>query len=191
MRLAQTIVFLFVFGFTLACGSPTGPSGELLPPVPEVEIILKKAGPIGGLRSYTLKFTNQPIDLFETIDYSLEKFVDFGQPVKIVNVSTFLGVDRGDLVEGGIGIRSEAGTRFYSRSEHKEASFTEYDAYDDQYYPIPIWTGGVTVNVLGRAAGVNPLKPPREFLINNEVRQLGWARIHYGIIFLVWELGTE
>ena len=130
-----------------------------------------------GLRSWTLRLPQMPVMIFggcEELVYRRIWTVPFASNdlVDIFEVWSFIGVDRGDIVEADIEVASLEGVRYHLRSEHKE-SMMSYDAWWG--CPASVASRGAVVSVVCRVNGrQQDSDHPRHGTLT--------ARVHFGLV---------
>jgi len=130
-----------------------------------------------GMKSWTLQLPQMPVMVLggdEERVYRRTWRVPFvsNHVVDIYEAWSFIGVDRGDVVEADIEVSTMEGTRYHLRSEHKE-SMMSYDAWWS--CPASAASEGAVVSVTCRVNGrQQDIDHPRYGSLT--------ARVHFGLV---------
>lgn len=141
--------------------------------VPTIDWI-RSSKQANGVLTLTLNLPDMPVTIqggSEDYVYRRNWFVPFGgESLYIRSVSTFIGLDRGDLAEVDIELEMDkkGGPRVYRRSFHRHDGYSSFESW--HYKDIDARTLGLAVSLCGRCCGVNKES-------GNLV-----CRAHYGII---------
>jgi hypothetical protein len=120
-------------------GAPPPPPPPPSPPPPpppaddKVKVTVTR-DPENRLVNITVDLTENLVTVrggSEDFVFARRAEVDFGAAYSLVEIRTFLGLDRGDIVEADLYVDTAAGVRVYQRSLHKEVP-GNYEAWDRQ-----------------------------------------------------------
>lgn len=112
-----------------------------------------------GLVSYTLRWPKDymPVTVrggSEDLVYRRKWLISLPEKIAITQIWTFMGLDRGDLVEMDVEIDTEHGVPLVRRSLHKE-TYVVYDAWEVKEISTPVRAQALNVGLLGRVTGIN------------------------------------
>jgi hypothetical protein len=117
----------------------------------------------------------------EDLVYRQRIEIPFDETVVIYKASTFIGLDRGDVVEADVELEAVGGFRFYQRSFHKEW-LVSYEAWLTK--AISVTTDRVTVVLLCRVNGTQQNSEHPRY-------KQGSARFHAGVVLEVGPAGGQ
>lgn len=173
MKAATLLLFL------LTCGAPPSPRPTVN--MPEVDPHWRVSDPDAlGRRSCYLVMPFMPVNVrggSEAYVYRRAWEVPLPEELTIVKVSTFIGLDRGDIVEADIELRAKpSGFWFYQRSLHKELWYMTFEAWETK--AVAVRTEIIEVSVVCRVNGKNRNQDhPRYGTLT--------ARVHFGVVLVV------
>lgn len=124
-----------------------------------------------GRYTGNVDFPNQPV-LIKVGEPRFEKLYAVKLPLntEVLRLYSFIGVDRGDVVEADLETFTSKGSRLIQRSEHKETAviFDSWRAYDIQFQTSEgdRW---LVFSLVGHPTG------------SNVITNAPWAKIHWGV----------
>jgi len=125
-----------------------------------------------GARTARIVFPNMPVHVSggsEAYLYKRRYVVTLAKGTHIDEVASFIGVDRGDVVEVGVDLYSIGSYNIYQRSLHKESGLTNFDGWSSA--PADYTVGDPIVIALAcRVTGPNAVSGRLEASVLYEVR---------------------
>jgi len=136
---------------------PPPPAPPSPPPNPDKNVkVTAGRDPENGMVNVTVDLEENLVKVeggSEDLVFYRRAEVDFGASYRLSEISTFIGLDRGDIVEADIYVDTSAGVRVYQRSFHKEA-LQSYEAWDS-HPTLPLLVRHVVINFACRVNGRN------------------------------------
>jgi len=164
---------------TAACQTPAvtnpdyGPTASDSPEPVLVPLAAELSAPdAAGARTARIVFPNMPVHVSggsEAYLYKRRYVVTLPSGTHIDEVASFIGVDRGDVVEVGVDVYSTGSYNIYQRSLHKESGLTNFDGWSSA--PADYTVGDPIVIALAcRVTGPNAVSGRLEASVLYEVR---------------------
>lgn len=170
-------------------GGNTGPSPPP-PPPPSTDGLRLKAKHVDKPNRMAAFFYEHPPKLViggsEELVLKDSIEVDLQQAYRIVEVSTFHGLEQGDIVEMDTVIASATGMPLYFRSHHKEVPVA-FNSWDAKAIPCTFVARKVWLNVVCRVTAKNVTLPQEAIDKHRDGNRLT-ANPHWGIWILCREI---
>lgn len=150
MKRFSVVLVLAVF----ACAST--PQPPIDPPDYDTYTLAVTEKDANGYWNASIEFPNQPVPINAEQDYTGQVVVDLNKVCNVYQVSSFNGLDRGDIVEMDTFVYDQTGRVLYQRSKHKE-TLSDFDSFE--VWPTIASTKLVSIHM--HAHVTDPTEPAR------------------------------